>query len=190
MELNEMIAKIVAATGVTEDEAKAALELNGNDMLEAVISLERAGKITKKSAAGKTEDISEKDIKEGTFEKIDEDVERLEGDVVNKDGKRAGTTKEKAARFGESITRFVTVLANQTFQVERKGEEIIAVPVLVFLLAIIFGFSIVIPLLIVGLFLGCHYRFIGVEKMTFDVNEVSSKVSKYADDIKAEFQKK
>lgn len=186
MELNEMIAKIVAVTGVSEEEAKAALELNGNDMLEAVISLERAGKINK---TAQTEDTAN-ETEEEAAEKIEEDIERLEGDVVNKDGKRAGTTGEKAMRFGESVKRLVNALLKQTFQVERKGEEILAVPVLVFLLVLIFGFNIVIPLLIVGLFLGCHYHFIGVDKMTFDVNEMSKTASKYAEDIKSEFQKK
>ena len=122
-------------------------------------------------------------------EKIEEETEKMEGDVINQDGKRAGTTAEKAARFSDSVKRLFKTLLDQQFQVERKGEEIIAVPVLVFILVLIFGFNIMIPLLIVGLFLGCHYHFLGAQKMTFDVNEMSRKASKYADDLKAEFKK-
>lgn len=195
MELNEMIWRVVGATGVSYEEAKKALEEHGNDMLNAVIALEREGKVQKrmdemKDEKKEAETVTEEKVEAETeSEKIEEETEKMEGDVINQDGKRAGTTAEKAARFSDSVKRLFKTLLDQQFQVERKGEEIIAVPVLVFILVLIFGFNIMIPLLIVGLFLGCHYHFLGAQKMTFDVNEMSRKASKYADDLKAEFKK-
>ena len=172
MELNEKITTIIDKTGVTEAEAWAALEQNGGDILDAVLSLERAGKIKKE------EPVENKTI------------ERLEGDVVNRDGSRAGNTSEKALRFVDSVKNLVIALSKQMFEVERKGEEILSIPVLVLIILLIVGFGVLIPLMIVGLFLGCHYHFSGAKAMTFDVNELSRKASEYAEDIKTEFSDK
>jgi len=182
MELNENINAIITKTGVTEAEAKEALEKSGGDILDAVLMLEREGKIV----ARKTPE--EETAKEQA--EIEEPVEKLEGDVVNQDGTRAGNTSEKAMRFADSAKRLVIALSRQMFEVERKGEEILSVPVLVFIIVLLAGFGITIPLLIVGLFLGCHYRVTGAKAMTFDVNEMSRKASEYAEDIKNEFSGK
>ena len=170
MELNEKITTIIDKTGVTEAEAWAALEQNGGDILDAVLSLERAGKIKKEEPVE------------------DKTIERLEGDVVNRDGSRAENTSEKALRFADSVKNLVIALSKQMFEVERKGEEILSIPVLVLIILLIVGFGVLIPLMIVGLFLGCHYHFSGAKTMTFDVNELSRKASEYAEDIKTEFR--
>jgi len=179
MELNEKINALIAKTGVTETEAREALEKNSGDILDAVLMLEREGKTTAKK------EIEEEQTQEQATE--EEPVEKLEGDVVNQDGTKAGNTSEKAARFADSAKRLAIALLKQMFIVERKGEEILSVPVLVLIIAIIAGFGIIVPLLIVGLFLGCHYSVTGAKTMTFDVNEISKKASEYAEDIKNEF---
>jgi len=181
MEQKELIAKIIEKTGATEAEAWAALEQSGGDILDAVLILERKGKEVQNNTVTNTET--------GTKE-LEETVERLEGDVMNQNGTRAGNTSEKAMRFADSVKRLVIALSKQMFEVERKGEEILSVPVLVLIIAIIAGFGITVPLLIVGLFLGCHYRVVGAKAMTFDVNEMSRKASEYAEDIKNEFSGK
>ena len=178
MDKYDMIAKIVSTTGVSFEEAKTALEQHYLDTLEAVLALERAGKIKKESSSYTSANQTE------------ETVERMTGDVVDKDGKRAGTTGEKAARFGASVERLFKTLMNQSFLVERKGEEIITLPVLMFLVVLILGINVTVPLLIVGLFCGCHYHFVGTKPVTVDINEMSSKASKYADKIKDSFSKK
>ncbi|MBQ9612951.1 MAG: hypothetical protein IJV14_10250 [Lachnospiraceae bacterium] len=180
MDIFDMAEKIVAKTGVSFEDAKKALEENGNDMLDAVIALERAGKVGQKKTAFYTTDETKE---------TEEDV--LTGEVINRDGTRAdsSTTKEKAGRFAESLKHFCDVLIKCTFQVERKKEELIAVPLLVLILALVFAFQIVVPLLIVGLFLGCHYHFLGVEKVTMDFNEMSAKASQMAQDLKDDFTK-
>ena len=139
MDIFEMAAKLVEKTGVTFEEAKKALEENGGDMLDAVIALERAGKIQKKAAYYSSSD-----------DQTEEEAEVLRGDVFNADGTKAktSTTREQAGRFWESVKRFVKTLTSATFQVERKGEELIAVPVLVLILALIFGFHLMVVLLI------------------------------------------
>jgi len=183
MEQKELIAKIIEKTGASEVEAWAALEKSGGDILDAVLILERKVKETQSNTATDVE-VTAKDT---TTNESEETVERLEGDVVNQDGTRAGNTSEQAARFGDSLKRLATALAKQTFTAERKGEEIISIPVLVLLILLIPAFGIIVPLLIVGLFLGCHYRVTGAKAMTFDVNEMSRKASEYAEDIKNEF---
>lgn len=181
MDIFDMAEKIVAKTGVSFEDAKKALEENGNDMLDAVIALERAGKVGHKKAAYYTTDGEKEDVDE-----------TLTGDVINRDGTRAdaGSTKEKAGHFADSLKHFFDVLVRCTFQVERKSEELIAVPLLVLILALIFAFQIVVPLLIVGLFLGCRYHFIGIGKMDMDFNEMSEKASQMAQDLKDDFTKK
>ena len=133
--------------------------------------------------------VEESIEKEATVEEtIEQNVEKVKGDIMDRDGRKAGST-EKGAGFGETVRSAVRTLWEQRFQVERKDEELISMPLLVFILVMLIGFEIVLPLMIVGLFFGCHYRFAGAKEMVFDVNKMSDRASQFAEDIKADFRK-
>ena len=62
MENFEKIEQLVNKAGCTYEDAKAALEANGWDMIDAIISLEREGKVKKESAAYTAKPAQEAEI--------------------------------------------------------------------------------------------------------------------------------
>ena len=92
---------------------------------------------------------------------------------------------EYMTRIGAEIKRLIRAGLDTSFVIERKGQRLIALPVLVLVLAVFFWWA-AIPLLIVGLFFDCHYRFEGIGRVTVDVNKVMDKASEVADSIKSD----
>jgi hypothetical protein len=66
-----------------------------------------------------------------------------------------------------------------------KGDECKAsVPVTVLVVLLFFAFWIILPLIIIGLFFGLQYRFVGPELGRESVNSAMESASKVAGDIK------
>lgn len=70
------------------------------------------------------------------------------------------------------------------FEVRRKGEVMLSVPVTVIVLFLVFFFWVTLPLLIVGLFFGCKYRFRGPDLERESINKVMDSASDTAESIK------
>ena len=97
---------------------------------------------------------------------------------------RTEKRNDSAQRFIDSVKRLLVTLSKAMFCVQRKDEEILSVPVIVLVLAIIFAFWFIVPALVVGLFADCRYHVEGAKKVTVDFNDMMDKVSKEARNIK------
>lgn len=165
MEHIEMVEKLAAKTGVTYAEAKAALEENNWDMLDALIALEQNGKVnTEKTTASYTTTAEAKPTQ-----------------------KEETPKKDKASGWEEFKRGFCTLMRKgmkNHFIVTRLGEEVISVPVLILILVACCCFWLLLPLLVVGLFCDCRYSFQGEDLGKKDVNDAMEKASVYADDLK------
>ena len=71
-----------------------------------------------------------------------------------------------------------------TFAVQKDDKKIMEIPVLIFVLLVIFLFWVTVPLLIIGLFCDFKYHFNGVDKMSVDINEMCDKASDACGNIK------
>lgn len=169
----EMVEKLKEKANVTYDEAKAALEACGDDMLEALIHLERQGKVRPPEG--------------GTYST------RLE--VVPSGGGSYQSTGDRAPgeSFGDIMRRFWNWIKKMvhkgntnSFEVWRNGTRSVALPVTVMILLILFCFWVTIPLLVIGLFFGCHYRFQGPEMGDSSLNDVMETAARGADSLKNE----
>ena len=160
----EMIEQLMEKTGAGFEEAKKALVENNEDMLDAILQLERAKK----------------------EEKAEEKTERVEGDVLNRDGSEAGKT-EHGPRFFSSLKHFFHVLCTRNFRVTRNDREVLSFPLLVLVIAAVLAFHLVLILGIGGLFFGFRYHFGGEGRATDTINRFSERASRMADDLKAEF---
>lgn len=172
MEHLEMVEKLREKTGASYEDAKAALEACEWDMLDAVVYLEKLGKISGPAVSYTTQ-----------YEQTKQFVE-------------ASTTHSKKGGFGEVLNDFfgwcgeMIKKGNENFlHVEKEDHSVVTMPMTVFVLLLIFAFWVVVPLMIVGLFFGFKYHFSGnIEKL--DLNDAMNKVSKAAEDIKNDFAKK
>lgn len=172
----ELVEKLVNKTGISYADAKAALEKSNWDMLDAIILLEAEGKIE----GGKTAEYS-------TNKEKSESSENNEA----KSAKSQNSTddfKKKTKGVGEWLRDVFDKGNSNSINMYRNGERKFGMPVTVFVLLLIFGFWGLIPLMIVGLFFGCSYRFSGDDLGKDSVNNAMGKANNIADSIKNEFK--
>lgn len=139
MDKLEKVEKIREKTGVSYDDAKNALEACDYDILDAIIYLEKLGKIAGPSNAvyKTTPNQSVSEEFEKAQQTYNEDCEKASfGQVVDKFLSWCGKVIKKGVE-----TKFVVV---------HHGERAAEIPVLVLVLLMLIAFWVTIPLLITG----------------------------------------
>lgn len=182
----ELVERLREKTNVSYGQAKQALEYSGGNLLDAIIYLEEQGVIPREEGAyfstrsempppppPPSEAVSPLVEKKGRKEKREE-------------------TKTKALRAkmiwpgdsGKSV--FTTLrrwLIDNELEIWRKEKPITALPVLILVLLLIFAYWLVIPVLILGLFVGFRYRFSGPDLEREDINSVMGSVADTASEL-------
>jgi len=174
----EQVEKLKQRANVTYDEAKEALNACGDDLLDALIYLEKQGKVSPPQNGGFYSS-------------------RHTGQASQPPGAGAAPAAQpKGESLGDMLGRLwkwtckMLRLGNSNmFEVSRHGELVMTFPVTVLVVLLIFGFWIVLPLMIAGLFVGFRYRFRGDELDKTRVNSVMDSAAKAADSIKSEIVK-
>ena len=180
MENFEKVEKLREKTGVSYEDAKKVLEQNNYDMLDAIIELERQGKVSEPKSGTYTSGASQDMENVKKFELAQSQYE----DDCKRNGFKEGLRK---------IADFVKMLFHKSleinFCISKDGQRIASVPVLILVLLLLGFFWITLPLIVIGLFFGITYNFTGVDKVVLDVNDVCDKASQTAENIKNEFKK-
>ena len=171
--------------GVSEAEAREALERNGGDLLEALLDLERLGK---SHTSGKGGFYS-------TQPKAGAGADAL---VLSAPAQGSGADRRNAGNHLGTLWRalldlFQRTLSNQ-FEVWRGDRMTTSMPVLVLVLLTVFFFWITVPLLVVGLLFGYRYRFGGpdLDRESVDrvMRQVSDTVTDVTDNVRREWNKR
>lgn len=175
----EQVEKLREKTGASYEACKNALERSDGDMLDAVIYLEKLGEAR---AAGKGSSF--------TTEPVESAAEAVKRALTLPTDTKKGKGKEKDAdwkdwardvgEMGVNLLRHSTV--NQ-LEVWRHERMMTSIPILILALLIILAFWITIPLIIIGLFVGCRYRFVGPDLGKESINDVMDNVSATVDDM-------
>ncbi len=165
MEHFEMVEKLRQKANVSYEEAKTALEASDWDLLDALVYLESQGKVnTEKGDSFTTK-------KEPQPKKPQEQDLR-------------GAFSRFFSYIGELINK-----ANKIFlDVRKGGKTILSVPLTVLILLLMFMFWWVVPLLVIGLFLGARYSFRG-NSVAEGVNRAMDKAAETAENIKSGIKK-
>ncbi|MDR1271779.1 MAG: DUF4342 domain-containing protein [Clostridiales Family XIII bacterium] len=196
----EQAEKLVNLTGVSYEEARAALESADGDILEAIIALEKEGKTARKTGAYSTDG----DAPSGT-----ELVQSTNGrygqggpyggqsdgygpGYAGYNGQKGGAAgMGKTASFSEAMGKlwgFVLKVFHKGnvnhFEVYRRGENILSIPVTILVIMLIFLFWVVLPALVIALFFGCRYRFRGPDLDRDAINNAMNAAANTAEDIK------
>ena len=205
----EQVEALRARAAVSYEEARAALEANGGDLLDALIALERAGKLRPEEARGaffttRPGGEAPPPPPSGAVPAVQDrprERPRFFGLSLTVGG---GRKREKGGRAGPGLWARVKELllaaadllrhctVNQ-FEVWRNGELMTALPVLVLILLVVLAYWISLPLLVIGLLFGCRYRFSGPDldknKVGETVNRVSDSVRDAVGQVRDEFQR-
>ena len=174
----EMVEKIRQYANVTYDEAKAALDACNDDLLEAVIYLEKQGKVASPPPP-KGQYYPSSDA--GKLLVIPQPAESKQEKNARRKAAWRRFCRHVADIFGKGFTN--------KFEITRKGEVILAMPVIVLIALVLFCFWFTVPILILGLFLSCRYRFYGPEVEKSGANGVMDSAAETAENLKAEAQK-
>jgi len=170
----EQVEKLKEKANVTYEEAKAALDAASGDILDALIYLEKQGKVNAPENDGRFASTPPKE--ETRKEK-----------------------KEKEKEYGESFSamlgrfiRWCGKIINKgnihMFEVRRRDEVMISIPLTVLVLLLIFAFWVVVPLIVIGLFFGCRYFFRGPDLEKTVVNKMMDAAADAAEDLKKEIK--
>ena len=165
----ELVEKLMSKAGVGYADAKAALEKTDWDILEALVLLEGEGKVHSESAgspyAQYTTQKSQKAPNEG-----------------------AENFKHQARSFWEWCKSVIDKGNRNCLEMYKNGECRLSLPVTVFVLLLLIGFWVILPLMIVALFFGFRFSFNGPELGKESVNSALGKATDVADNIKNEFK--
>lgn len=163
----EMVEKLRQKANISYEEAKAALEANNWDLLDAMIALEKQGKVHDDPSTYSTADKAE-----------DAKYQPVNATASAKD------KNDGFHNFWESCKEIFHKSWVNKFCVSKNGVHAVEMPIILFIALLIFGFWIVLPLMIIGLFFGCRYLFVGEDIKSEDVNNVMSKATDCAQEIK------
>jgi len=188
----ELVEKLVEKTGLSYTEAKAALEKNNWDILEALIMLEQEGRIAKGKTSAYSTNPDQKENGENSRCGSDEDCRHHHRhDHENRHGHNSETC-ENFKCTGKSFLDYLKDIFDKgnsnRLVMQRRGRVMLELPVTVFVILLIFCFWVILPLIIVSLFFGCRYSFSGTELGRDKVNSAMGKATDIADDIKREFR--
>lgn len=140
MEHNEMVQKLHDKANIPTSVAREALERADWDMLEALKILENDGVISPLTASMTTTE------NKSAYEEVTATASEKNG-------------KSNFNDFWRKLVYLLEKSMTHSFIIERKGETILSLPVLIMGLITISMFQPIIIALIVGLFLDCKYSF-------------------------------
>ncbi len=171
MEMMEKVERLREKANVTYEEAKAALEQTGGDLLDAMVLLERQGKVKEPAQSTFSTDYEE----QTEYVKVRDKVEEQE---------------KSAPSFGRTVGRlfrgFIRFIRNTTFIVTKGEEAVFTMPTIVFVLLLFFFWEILAPVMIIALFFGIRYSFEGEEEAE-KANSILNKAGDFAQDVRSEF---
>lgn len=175
MENYEKVEKLRERANVSYEEAKEALENNDWDILDAMIALEKSGKTTGTGRSGYST----------------QGMPRYEGVIDDDAGPESQHDfSDTCRRFGRWCVRMIKKGCTNYFYITKEGKEVLAIPILVLILAVIIAFWLVLILLVVGLFFDLHYHFRGPNIKAADLNKAMDSAAETARQMKEEFQNK
>ena len=155
MDHYEMVENLRAKANVTYEEAKDALETSDWDILDALVLLEGEGK-------------------------VNQTVPQFTTKEKGRPSTRSSEVKGSLSKLCAWIRKMFTLGNKNQFVINRKGNELVAMPITVMALltVLVWPFSLIV--LFVGLFLGTRYSFRGPDISACVFNFVSKAQDKTA----------
>ena len=180
----EMVERLREKAHVSYGLAKEALEYSGGNLLDALIYLEEKGAIPREEGAyystrGETSSPAPPPPAQVRAEEPEGEKKGRKGKAKARPGKKAAPQKDGNGLI-KTLRRW---LIDNELEIWRKGTPVTALPVLILLLLLIFAYYVVIPLLVLGLFLGFRYRFSGPDLERDGLNNVMGTVADTAADL-------
>ncbi len=158
---NEKIAKLCEKANVTEAEARAILEETNGDLLDAILLLERQGRLKDVSAHYSTRREARADA--------DEDDEGF---------------RKRASGAAALLQRALEIGNANAFVVSRKGRRLFSLSVTSMVILLVFANIWLLLALVAGLFFGLRYALEGEQLGKRSVNDVMDRAATAAENVR------
>ena len=166
----EMVELLRQKADITYEEAKTALELANWDLLDAMLVLEREGKVSGKG---------------GSYSTRDEEVQ----DEVKEKKHNGGEGLRGTLRWlGKAMAKLIRIGNENFLVVARKGQELFALPMTVCVVLLMCSVGTVLFALAVGLFCGLRYSFRGPNLGKESINSAMDRAAEAAETVKKEIR--
>ena len=166
----EMVELLRQKADITYEEAKTALELANWDLLDAMLVLEREGKVSSSGGSYSTKDEEVRD-------------EGKEKKHCNGEGLR-GTLRW----LGQTLAKLICIGNENFLVVSRRGKELFALPVTVCVVLLMCSVGTVLFAMAVGLFCGLRYSFRGPNLGKESINSAMNRAADAAETVKEEIR--
>ncbi len=163
MDKLEQIEKLRERAQVSYDEARTAYEAANGDLLDALIFLERQGKVAAPKGDGyyrSEQQPTSGPVHENRGQQSREGRTENEEENENKNN----NFKETLDRIWKFFTGLVKKGNETSFEVLRDREHMASFPVTVLALLLLFAPWVTLPLIVIGLFFGFHYQFVSSDR--------------------------
>jgi len=172
MDMMEKVKTLREKADISKEEAMNALDAAGGDLLDAMVLLERQGKVKEPG----------QDVYSTQYEKQEEYVSVRE---------KVEEQESAAPDLGKSIRRFFEVcgrfIRETTFIIKKEEEIFLKIPTIAFLIILLLCWEIAFPAMVVALLFGIRYSFEGA-KNAEKANDVLGKAGEFAEDVKRDFK--
>ena len=166
MDKLNLVEKLKEKTGINYEEAKCVLEINNWDILDAILYLEKQGKVKGPSVSifytNEYKENYEKKSTESNFEEVKKD-----------NNYKSNNTFEGVF---EAICKVIDTCNNIFIEIRGRNNFLLKLPLTVVIVLLIFGFWLLIPLIVIGLFLDIEISVESKKLNTDKVNDILSKI--------------
>jgi len=163
----EKVEKLREYAGISYEEAKKELEKTDGDLLEAVVNLEKEGRIKKPEANGY--------YKSSGQEKTEESMEKV--DMRKEEKTRGSNFTETLKNILSWVRKLIEKGNSNNFKIIKDDNLVLEIPLTAFALLLFFAFWIVIPAMVIGLVFGYRYNLGGPDLDETKVNKAMDSVS-------------
>ena len=168
MDKLEKVERLREHANVSYEEAKAALEQANDDLLDAMVILERQGKVG--APESKTYSTSYEEQKQylSVQEKVDE--------------------QNRAYTFGQTVKGIFLIVKDfvlhTNFLITREGKTIFAMPTWALVLILLLTIEVSLPIMLIAMLFKVRYHFEG-ERHTTTANTILNKAGSFADGLES-----
>lgn len=167
----KLVEKLQTKTNISYEEAKSILEKNNWNILDSMLYLEEHGKVEKPSVS----------------------IFYTNGEKANNDREDRGSndyeSKNNFEGIFESVCKFIDKCNNIFLEIKRRDKLLLKMPLTVVIVLLFFGFWMIIPLMILGLFFDIEFSLSPKMVNTNKVNKVLHDISENVQNIKMKFKK-
>lgn len=168
MERLEMVEKIAERANLTFEEARDLLERNNWDMLDAMVELEREGKVSGGAQASTKQEEPE--------------YMTVAPTVAGREEAKA-RRKQLRQRIRGNLKKALRVVMDNKFIVNSSSGEVIRMPMIVLLICALVNVVLTVIALIAGMAFGLRYTVEGRELGTQSVNDGMAKAGEFTQNI-------